>query len=40
LREWEKFAREVRTDADALTERIVSMARQVPDLADAARARS
>jgi serine/threonine-protein kinase HipA len=40
LREWEKFAREVRTDADALTERIDSMARQLPDLVNAARARA
>lgn len=40
VREWEKFAREVRTDAEALIERIDSMARQLPDLVNGARTRA
>jgi len=40
LHEWEKLARELRIDSDALIERLASMARQLPDLANAARARA
>ena len=39
-RQWQKFAREMRIDADKLLESLVAMARQVPDEVDAARARA
>jgi serine/threonine-protein kinase HipA len=40
LRQWQKFAREVRVDADELTERLREMAKRLPDEATAARARA
>jgi serine/threonine-protein kinase HipA len=38
LRQWQKFAREVRADADELVEALISMADQLPDEVAAARA--
>jgi serine/threonine-protein kinase HipA len=38
LRQWQKFAREVRTDVDQLVEVLISMAKQLPDEVSAARA--
>jgi serine/threonine-protein kinase HipA len=38
LRQWQKFAREVRADADELVEALISMAKQLPDEVSAARA--
>jgi serine/threonine-protein kinase HipA len=38
LRQWQKFAREVRTNADQLVEVLISMAKQLPDEVAAARA--
>lgn len=38
LRQWQKFAREVRRDADQLVEALISMAKQLPDEVAAARA--
>jgi serine/threonine-protein kinase HipA len=38
LRQWQKFAREVRADADELVEALISMAKQLPDEMAAARA--
>ncbi len=40
LREWQKFAREVRVDADELLERLMAMAKQLPDEVSAARTRA
>ena len=40
LRQWQKFAREVRVEADELIELLVSMAKQLPDEVNAARARA
>jgi serine/threonine-protein kinase HipA len=40
LRQWQKFAREMRVDADELVERLASMAKQLPDEVTAARART
>ena len=40
LRQWQKFAREMRLDADELVERLSSMAKQLPDEANAARRRA
>lgn len=40
LRQWQKFAREVRVDADELTERLREMTKRLPDEATAARARA
>jgi serine/threonine-protein kinase HipA len=37
LRQWQKFAREVRADADQLVEVLISMAKQLPDEVAAAR---
>lgn len=39
-RQWQKFAREMRTEADELIELLVSMAKQLPDEVNAARARA
>lgn len=38
LREWQKFAREMRIDADELVTRLAAMAKRLPDEAQAARA--
>ena len=38
LRQWQKFAREMRIDADALVERLAAMAERLPDEVNAARA--
>lgn len=38
LRQWQKFAREVRTNVDQLVEVLISMAKQLPDEVTAARA--
>jgi serine/threonine-protein kinase HipA len=38
LRQWQKFARRTRVNADELTERLASMARQLPDEATSASA--
>jgi serine/threonine-protein kinase HipA len=38
LRQWQKFAREMRMDVDGLIARLASMARQLPDEVSAARA--
>jgi serine/threonine-protein kinase HipA len=38
LRQWQKFAREVRADADEFVEALISMAKQLPDEVAAARA--
>jgi serine/threonine-protein kinase HipA len=40
LRQWEKLAKELRVEPDALIERIDEMARKLPDLVNAARARA
>jgi serine/threonine-protein kinase HipA len=40
LHEWQKFAREIRMDADELVGRLRYMAEQIPDQASAARARA
>jgi serine/threonine-protein kinase HipA len=40
LRQWQKFARETRLDADELIARLGSMAKQLPDEADDARKRA
>jgi serine/threonine-protein kinase HipA len=40
LRQWEKLAKELRVEADALIERIDEMARKLPDLVNGARARA
>ncbi len=40
LREWQKFAREVRVDADELLERLMAMAKQLPDEISAAHTRA
>ena len=40
LRQWQKFAREMRVEADELVELLVSMAKQLPDEVNAARARA
>jgi len=40
LRQWQKFARETRVDADELIERLTFMANQLPDAVNAARARA
>lgn len=40
LREWQKFAREVRVDADELLEQLMAMAKQLPDEVSAARTRA
>jgi serine/threonine-protein kinase HipA len=40
LRHWEKFARKAQINADALTARLVSMAKQLPDEVNAARKRA
>ena len=40
LREWQKFAREIRMDANQLIELLQYMAEQIPDEASAARARA
>jgi serine/threonine-protein kinase HipA len=38
LRQWQKFARDVRADADQLVDMLISMAKQIPDEVAAARA--
>jgi serine/threonine-protein kinase HipA len=40
LRQWQKFGRETRVEADELVELLASMARQLPDEVNAARARA
>jgi len=40
LRQWQKFAREVRVEADELIELLASMAKQLPDEVNGARARA
>ena len=40
LREWQKFAREVRVDADELLERLMAMVKQLPDEVSAAHTRA
>lgn len=40
LRQWQKFAREMRMEADELIELLVTMAKQIPDEVNAARARA
>ena len=40
LREWQKFAREVKVDADELLDRLMAMAKQLPDEVSAARTRA
>lgn len=40
LRQWQKFAREVRVEADELVELLASMAKQLPDEVNAARTRA
>jgi serine/threonine-protein kinase HipA len=40
LRQWQKFARETRVDADEVIERLTFMASQLPDAVNAARARA
>jgi serine/threonine-protein kinase HipA len=40
LRQWQKFAREVRADADQLVEVLISMAKQLPDEVATARTRA
>ncbi len=40
LRQWQKFAREVRTDVGQLVEVLISMAKQLPDEVTAARSRA
>jgi serine/threonine-protein kinase HipA len=40
LRQWQKFAREVRADVDQLVEVLISMAKQLPDEVTAARSRA
>lgn len=40
LRQWQKFAREVRLDADEVIERLVGMADRLPDEINSARARA
>jgi len=40
LRQWQKFAREVRMEADELVELLASMAKQLPDEVNAARTRA
>jgi serine/threonine-protein kinase HipA len=40
LRQWQKFAREVRVEADELVELLASMAKQLPDEVDAVRTRA
>src|SRR5258707_3677528 len=38
LRQWQKFAREGRTDGDQLVDMLISMAKQIPEEVEAARA--
>jgi len=40
LHQWQKFAREMRVDADELVERLAAMAKRLPDEVNAARARA
>jgi serine/threonine-protein kinase HipA len=40
LREWQKFAREMRVDADEMIERLMAMAKQLPDEVSAASTRA
>jgi serine/threonine-protein kinase HipA len=40
LRQWEKFGREMRVDADELVERLISMAKRLPDEVSTARVRA
>jgi len=40
LRQWQKFAREARINADKLVERLIAMSGQLPDEANAAQARA
>ncbi len=40
LRQWQKFAREARIDADKLIETLIAMSKQLPDEANAAQARA
>jgi serine/threonine-protein kinase HipA len=40
LRQWQKFAREVRVDADEMIERLISIASQLPDEVSAVRLRA
>jgi serine/threonine-protein kinase HipA len=40
LRQWHKFAREMRVDADKLVDTLIAMAKQLPDEVDAARTRA
>src|SRR5262249_15524182 len=40
LRQWQKFAREARVDADEMIERLISMANQLPDEVNAIRLRA
>ncbi|MGC2809805.1 MAG: HipA domain-containing protein, partial [Bradyrhizobium sp.] len=40
LRQWQKFAREVRVDVGQLVEVLISMAKQLPDEVTAARSRA
>jgi serine/threonine-protein kinase HipA len=40
LRQWQKFAREARINADKLVERLIAMSKQLPDEANAAQARA
>ncbi|EJW10829.1 HipA protein [Rhodovulum sp. PH10] len=40
LRQWQKFAREMRVDAEGLIERLTAMAKRLPDEANAARVRA
>jgi serine/threonine-protein kinase HipA len=40
LRQWQKFAREMRVDADKLVDSLVAMAKQLPDEVGAARTRA
>src|SRR5439155_22428705 len=40
LRQWQKFARETRVEADELIERLASVAKQLPDDVNAARVRA
>jgi len=40
IRQWQKFAREIRVNVDELIDTLIDMARQIPDQANAARARA
>nr|WP_235885254.1 MULTISPECIES: hypothetical protein [Bradyrhizobium] len=40
LRQWQKFSRETRADADLVTATLISMAGQIPDLVNEIRARA